>query len=78
MGEVSTRTSAFAEFDAFFSVSSPRVLRQLMFIAGDAREAEDVTQEAFERAWLRWAAVRKCESPEAWVRTVAHRLAVSR
>jgi RNA polymerase sigma-70 factor, ECF subfamily len=50
----------------------------MVLLTGDLGEAEDVTQEAFERAWLRWSTVRDCESPEAWVRTVARRLAVSR
>ena len=67
-----------AEFDAFYAVSAPRVTRQLLALTGDPFEAEDVVQEAFARAWLRWPTVRDAESPEAWVRTVARRLAVSR
>ena len=67
-----------AEFDAFYAVSAPRVMRQLLALTGDQSEAEDVVQEAFARAWLRWPTVRDAESPEAWVRTVARRLAVSR
>lgn len=35
-------------------------------------------QEAFARAWQRWDTLRSYDAPEAWVRTVAHRLAVSR
>lgn len=72
------RDDAEAEFDAFYAVSAARVLRQLVLLTGDAAEAEDVTQEAFERAWLRWSTVRDLQSPEAWVRTVSRRLAVSR
>jgi len=41
-------------------------------------EAQDIAQEAFARAWQRWAAVRECDSPEAWVRRVATNLAASR
>ena len=70
--------TAAAEFDAFYTVSATRVVRQLMLLTGDVGEAEDVAQEAFERAWLRWSKVRDLESPEAWVRTVSRRLAVSR
>jgi RNA polymerase sigma-70 factor (ECF subfamily) len=70
--------SAAAEFDLFYAGTAARVLRQLVLLTGDRAEAEDVTQEAFERAWLRWSMVRDCASPEAWVRTVARRLAVSR
>lgn len=67
-----------AEFDQLFADFGDVLLRQLVLLTGDVAEAEDVVQEAFERAWLRWPSVRSCESPEAWVRTVARRLAVSR
>lgn len=67
-----------AQFDRFYISTVTPVLRQMVLLTGDVAEAEDVTQEAFERAWLRWGTVHACESPEAWVRTVARRLAVSR
>ncbi len=67
-----------AEFDAFYAVSATRIKRQMVLLTGDVAEAEDVTQEAFERAWTRWSVVRDAASPEAWVRTVSRRLAVSR
>lgn len=70
--------SAATEFDLFYAGTAARILRQLVLLTGDQAEAEDVTQEAFERAWLRWSTVSECASPEAWVRTVARRLAVSR
>ena len=72
------RVDAAAEFDAFYALSATRVMHQLVLLTGDVAEAEDVVQEAFERAWLRWSTVRDLESPEAWVRTVSRRLAVSR
>jgi RNA polymerase sigma-70 factor, ECF subfamily len=72
------RVDAAAEFDAFYALSATRVMHQLVLLTGDVAEAEDVVQEAFERAWLRWSTVRDLESPEAWVRTVSRRLAGSR
>jgi RNA polymerase sigma-70 factor (ECF subfamily) len=33
--------------------------------------------EAYARAWQDWRRVRDCDSPEAWVRRVAYRIAVS-
>jgi RNA polymerase sigma-70 factor (ECF subfamily) len=72
------RDSVESEFDAFYLGTATRITRQLVLLTGDRLEAEDVTQEAFERAWLRWSSVRDCASPEAWVRTVAQRLAISR
>lgn len=67
-----------AEFDQFYAGTAARVLRQVYLLTGDLAEAEDVVHEAFERAWLRWDSVQRAESPEAWVRTVARRLAISR
>ena len=67
-----------AEFDEFYAGAAPRLTRQLFLLTGDLAEAEDITHEAFARAWLRWSTVRGYDSPEAWVRTVARRLGVSR
>ena len=78
MNDDEGRVDAAAEFDTFYTLSATRVMRQLVLLTGDVAEAEDVVQEAFARAWLRWATVRELESPEAWVRTVSRRLAVSR
>jgi RNA polymerase sigma-70 factor (ECF subfamily) len=75
---VADRDSAASEFDAFYLGTAGRITRQLTLLTGDRVEAEDVTQEAFERAWLHWSTVRESSSPEAWVRTVAQRLAISR
>jgi RNA polymerase sigma-70 factor (ECF subfamily) len=70
--------SAGADFDGFYAGAAPRIARQMVLLTGDLAEAEDITHEAFARAWTRWSRVRGYESPEAWVRTVARRLAVSR
>jgi RNA polymerase sigma-70 factor (ECF subfamily) len=69
---------AVRDFDAFYAGAAARVTRQLVLLTGDLAEAEDVTHEAFTRAWLRWGRIGRLDSPEAWVRTVARRLAVSR
>ena len=78
VNDVDVQVDTAVAFDAFYAESAPRVVRQLVLLTGDVAEAEDVAQEAFERAWLRWSTVRDLESPEAWVRTVSRRLAVSR
>ncbi|MFY1576304.1 sigma-70 family RNA polymerase sigma factor [Verrucosispora sp. WMMD703] len=65
------------EFDAFYSASAQRVLGHLAAMTGSRAEAEDAVAEAYARAWDRWASVRECDSPEAWVRRVAYRIAVS-
>ncbi|WDZ87256.1 RNA polymerase sigma factor [Micromonospora cathayae] len=66
-----------AEFDVFYSASAHRVLGHLYVMIGNRVEAEDAVAEAYARAWDRWAVVRQCDSPEAWVRRVAYRVAVS-
>ncbi|WP_246494130.1 SigE family RNA polymerase sigma factor [Streptomyces zagrosensis] len=66
------------EFDAFYLAAVHRVTGQIYAMTGNLSEAEDVVQEAFIRAWKRRAELSATGSPEAWVRTVAWRLAVSR
>lgn len=64
-------------FDEFYRSSAPRIWRHINALTGDAEDARDIVAEAFARAWARWPAVSKADAPEAWVRTVAHRLAIS-
>ncbi|MEU8975525.1 SigE family RNA polymerase sigma factor [Streptomyces monashensis] len=66
------------EFDAFYAAAFPRLTGQLYAFTGDHGEAQDVVQEAFVRAWDRQRDFLTDGAPEAWVRTVAMRLAVSR
>jgi RNA polymerase sigma-70 factor (ECF subfamily) len=66
-----------AEYDAFYAGTSRRVLGAVFAMTGNLAEAEDAVAEAYARAWQRWDRVREAESPEAWVRTVASRVAVS-
>ena len=66
------------DFDAFYAASAPRLVRQLHAMTGDLLEAQDCVQEAYARAWQRWAKVSGYDAPDAWVRQVAWRLAVSR
>lgn len=67
-----------AAFDAFYSASFPRLVGQLYAMCGDFCEAQDCVQEAFIRAWDHHRQLDRRHAPEAWVRTVAWRLAVSR
>lgn len=65
------------EFDAFYQGSRQRVVTALYALTGDLAEAQDVTQEAYARAWQRWRKVAAYDDPEAWVRMVARRIAYS-
>jgi RNA polymerase sigma-70 factor (ECF subfamily) len=66
------------EFEEFYAHSRHSLVGQLYLMTGDLHEAQDVVQEAFVRAWTRRARLDRDAGPEAWIRTVAWRLAVSR
>lgn len=66
------------DFDNFYRASRSRLLGFVYALTGDAGEAQDAVQEAFVRAWQRWATVSQHGDPEAWVRVTAARIAVSR
>lgn len=65
-------------FDAFYSGTNRRVLHQMYAMTGNLADAQELAQEAYARAWQRWSTVSAYDDPEAWVRTVAWRLAASR
>jgi RNA polymerase sigma-70 factor, ECF subfamily len=62
-------------FASFYTASYHRLLGQLFAVTGDLAEAENVLQEAYARAFVRWSRVRAYDLPEAWVRRVALNLA---
>ena len=62
-------------FAAFYAGSYRRLLGQLFAVTGDLAEAENVLQEAYARAFVRWSRVGAYDLPEAWVRRVAINLA---
>jgi RNA polymerase sigma-70 factor (ECF subfamily) len=66
------------EFDELYLTSFGRLVGQLHAMVGNREEAQDCVQEAFTRAWQHRRALDRARSPEAWVRTTAYRLAVSR
>jgi RNA polymerase sigma-70 factor (ECF subfamily) len=66
------------DFERFYAAAFGRIAGQLFVVTGDLQEAEDVTQEAFARASVRWSRLRTYDLPEAWVRRVALRLATDR
>jgi len=67
-----------AEFDAFYTASFKRLVGQIYAMIGNRDEAQECVQEAFARAWSHRNRILKEGAPEAWVRTTAYRLAVSR
>lgn len=65
-------------FDAFYAGTSRRVLHQMYAMTGNLADAQDLVQEAYARAWQLWSSVSTYDDPEAWIRTVAWRLAASK
>jgi RNA polymerase sigma-70 factor (ECF subfamily) len=66
------------EFDAFYATTARRLVGQLTAMTGDWAEAQDCVQEAYVRAWRHRSGLAAARNPEAWVRTTAWRLSVSR
>ncbi|MFF8846657.1 SigE family RNA polymerase sigma factor [Streptomyces sp. NPDC015127] len=66
------------EFEEFYAHSVKHLVGQVYLMTGDLHEAQDVVQEAFVRGWARRSRLRWDARPDAWIRTVAWRLAVSR
>ncbi|MFD7666104.1 SigE family RNA polymerase sigma factor [Streptomyces sp. NPDC059788] len=66
------------EFEEFYAQTVARLTGQLYVMLGDLHEAQDVVQEAFVRGWNRRRQLDRSGQPEAWIRTVAWRLGVSR
>jgi RNA polymerase sigma-70 factor (ECF subfamily) len=62
-------------FDEFYRRSYRRLVVELYGVVGNLSEAEDLVQEAFARASVRWLQIRDYEVPEAWVRRVALNMA---
>ena len=66
------------EFDDFYTASFRRLTNQVYAMVGNRDEAQECVQEAFVKAWAHRRSLAKADHPEAWVRTTAYRLAVSR
>lgn len=71
-------SAAGRTFRQFYDVEVHNILAYLIVMTGDRAAAEDLTQEAFTRAFKRWDDVGDYDSPGGWVHRVAHNLAVSR
>jgi RNA polymerase sigma-70 factor, ECF subfamily len=67
-----------ADFEEFYAATVGRLLGQLFLVTGDLHVAEELVQEAFSRASVRWSQLRDYDVPEAWVRRVAMNLAADR
>jgi RNA polymerase sigma-70 factor, ECF subfamily len=69
-------SSRAGDFERFFALASPSLLRQAYIYTGSAEESRDLVQETLLRAWRNWDRVSKLENPDAWARRVLHNLAI--
>ncbi|MGN0118163.1 MAG: SigE family RNA polymerase sigma factor [Streptomyces albidoflavus] len=76
--ETRESTLTVEEFEDFYAQKAAALTGQLYVMLGDLQEAQDVVQEAFVKGWSRRRQLDRDGHPEAWIRTVAWRLAVSR
>ncbi len=64
-------------FQAFCEERYARVVSAVRVIVGDRATAEDMTQEAFARAYISWPKLWPDGNPVGWVHRVATNLAIS-
>jgi RNA polymerase sigma-70 factor (ECF subfamily) len=64
------------EFDTFYRSCSRRLYGQAYVLTGSREMAEDLTHEAFLRAWKHWQRIADYGDPEAWTRRVLHNLCI--
>ena len=55
------------EFNEFYRSGQAACLRAVLAGVGDRQLAEDLVAEAFTRAWMSWAKVRRHPAPYGWV-----------
>ena len=56
-----------AGFAEFYQTARDDCLRAIFASVGDRQAAEELTAEAFARAWARWRTVGQHPAPRAWV-----------
>jgi RNA polymerase sigma-70 factor (ECF subfamily) len=66
------------DYRAYYASAFARLVGQVYLLTGDFGEAQDAVQEAFVRAWTRRRRFADGDEPDAWIRTVARRVAISR
>lgn len=75
-GPISSPMRLRVDFGAHLEANYQRLVAQLYAITLDPREAHDVVQDAYSRAWRKWAEISRTADPTAWVRRVAVRSTV--
>lgn len=61
------------EFGSHLESNYPRLVAQLSMITLDVAQAHKLADDAYARAWQRWAVVRELPDPSSWIRQMAVR-----
>lgn len=69
---------AHAAFTAFYEQGARSIYLQVYSLTRSSAEAQDCVHDAYVKAWQHWAHVCQQPDPQAWVRRVAYRQAISR
>jgi RNA polymerase sigma-70 factor (ECF subfamily) len=67
-----------ATFREFFRATYRQVYRAMRVLAGSHEEAEDITNEAFTRAYAIWEDLQEYEFPTAWILRTADHVRIDR
>ncbi len=68
---------AAESFDSFYRREFAPMVRLAAAVGGDSASAEDIAQEALNRAYTRWDKISGYEKPGAWLRRVTINLSLS-
>lgn len=63
--------AAETAFGLFFDEHRARLYRALVVMTRDPHEAEEISQEAFVRAWAKWDRISDMDDPEGYLYRVA-------
>jgi RNA polymerase sigma-70 factor (ECF subfamily) len=66
------------EVAAIYAATGPRLIGLLTAMSGSSADAEEVAQDAFVKLLEKWRTVQDYDDIEAWLRTVAVRMMISR
>jgi RNA polymerase sigma-70 factor (ECF subfamily) len=70
--------SGLASFEQLVRLNQRTVFQIALSVVGNAADAEDVTQDAFIRAYLKFESLKEPQRFRAWVCRIARRVALNR
>jgi RNA polymerase sigma-70 factor (ECF subfamily) len=75
---MASEQSSLASFEHLVRVNQRTVFQIALSVVGNSADAEDVTQDAFVRAYCKFESLKEPERFRAWVCRIARRVALNR